>query len=188
MAGTFGATRSNPLPSHKQQSPRRTASGLLFDGTRGRLRQLWLPFYPYAYFCDAGNHFLRHQMPDADLSTSAFLQPEGQVLRLVLMIVDAEGQGIAFGIGQGVADCVAAANAFCLVALFHGKHNVLYAYVCHRAKSDEERAVDVLFNLRHLEAYGVAPLPTFLGQRLVTVEHRAARTRQEQQTTQKKDG
>ena len=116
-----------------------------------------------------------HKMVDADRGAFAFSHTDGQVLSFVLMDVDTSGEGIAFGIGQRVAYRVAAAYGSCLVALLHGKHNVLYADVRRCAKPDGKRAADVLFLLWHIEAHGVAPLPTFFRQWLVTMKNRAAR-------------
>ena len=90
-----------------------------------------------------------------------FSHKEGKLLGLVLVAVDAAGQGIAFGIGQGIAYGVAARYNACSVALLYSQCHILYANVCHCAKANEERAADVLCLLRYVEAYGVAPVPTF---------------------------
>lgn len=110
-----------------------------------------------------------HKVVDADACAFAFSQKEGQALRLVLVDVDTACQGIAFGIRQRVADGVASANGSRPVALFHGKHNILYADMRRRAQPDGECAAEVIFNPWQVEAHGVAPLPTLFGQRLVTV-------------------
>ena len=128
----------------------------------------------YAELREALHRFVPHEVMDADRAALAFLHADGQLLCLVLMMVDALGQGIAFGIRQGVANGVAAADFCRIVQLFHSKHDVLHVDVCFRAKSDGQGAVVVLVSLRQVEADGIAPLPSFCRQRLVAVETSAS--------------
>ena len=140
----------------------------------------------YAKLCDAGDGLVRHEVADAYGAALFLLQVEGELLRLVLDDVDTLPQGIAFGVGQGAADGVAPIDWWRLEALLYGKHDVLQADGGCQAKSYGECPADVLLGLRQGEAYGVAPLPTFLGHRLVTVEKRTTRARSKQTANQRK--
>ena len=60
-------------------------------------------FYSDAEFCDAGDCLRGHKVVDADMCAFPFSHKEGKLLGLVLVAVDAAGQGIALGIGHGIA-------------------------------------------------------------------------------------
>jgi hypothetical protein len=74
----------------------------------------------------------------ADAAALTFPYAEGQLLRLVLPCVYTFGQGVAFFVGQGIANRVASANHSRIIILLHGKHNVPKPDVRYCAKSYEE--------------------------------------------------
>ena len=140
-----------------------------------------------AELCDVGDYLMPHEVADADGAALAFLQMEGHVLRLVLMVVDAGAEGKALVVGQKIADGVAPVEEGRRETLLDGKHDVPIAEVCRRTKSYEQRAVDVPLGLREVELHGVAPVPTLRGQRLVAMKHRASRAGRQRQCNQGTD-
>ena len=146
-----------------------------------------LPAHSDAELGDARDGLVRHEVTDAHGAALSLAEEEGNVRCLVLDGVDALPQGIAFGVGQGAADGVAPVGGWCFEALLYGEHDVLHADGGCHAKSYGEHPADVLLCLRQGEAYGVAPLPAFLGQRLVAVQPCATRTGSTQQTNQRNE-
>ena len=128
-----------------------------------------MTIYLDADFCDAGNHFFCHQVMDADRTALSILYTDGQVLCLILMCIDTFAQGIAIAIRQRVTYRVPTADFCGIVTLFHSKHNILDTNVCHRAKSNRQCAIDILYCLRQVEAYSITPLPPLGRQGLVAV-------------------
>ena len=128
-----------------------------------------MDIYLDADFCDVGDEFACHDVMDADGCAFVFSQKNGQMLRFILVGVDAASQCLSIVICQGIAYCVAAGNDSSTIALLYGEHDILITNVCLRAKPNGKCTVEVFCLLRYIETNSVTPLPPLCRQGLVMV-------------------